>query len=86
MPEDCAVCAPSIAALGGLEAAKPGAFELVRDLVYEAYYADPAVLARLELATGRRASNVLTDSAMAVLDESLLSRVRSLPPGDRREA
>jgi Gluconate 2-dehydrogenase subunit 3 len=74
-----------IAALAALEAANPGAFGLVKGLVYEAYYADPAVLAQLERATGWRASNVLTGSAMAALDESLLRRVRSLPPGYRRE-
>jgi hypothetical protein len=74
-----------VAALTALEAAQPGAFEFVRGLAYEAYYSDPAILAGLEVATGWRASNVLTGSAMAPLDESLLSRVRSLPPGYRRE-
>lgn len=75
-----------VAAAAALQAAEPDAFDLVKGLAYEAYYSDPAVLASLERTTGWRAGNALTGSAMDALDESLLSRVRSLPPGYRTEA
>jgi Gluconate 2-dehydrogenase subunit 3 len=79
---DCA-SAQRTESLRALEADQPVLFELVRTLVYEAYYSAPAVLAALERATGWRAANSLTGSAMPPFDDRLLERVRSLPPGYR---
>jgi Gluconate 2-dehydrogenase subunit 3 len=69
--------------LHALAADEPALFALVLNLVYEAYYSTPSVLAELERATGWRAANALHGSAMAAFDESLLEHVRSLPRGYR---
>jgi hypothetical protein len=56
------------------------AFQMVSDFTYEAYYGHPDVIASLEAATGWRASNPMTGSAMEPFDADQLARVKSLAP------
>lgn len=56
-----------------------GAFDMVRDLTYEAYYAHPVVLAALQRDLGWDAVGPTRGSGMEAFDESLLQRVKTLP-------
>jgi gluconate 2-dehydrogenase subunit 3-like protein len=56
------------------------AFQMVSDFTFEAYYGHPDVLAALESATGWRAGNPMTGSAMEPFDTNQLARVKSLAP------
>ena len=60
------------------------AFPMVRDLTYEAYYAHPRVLDVLELETGWRYEVAFSGSELEPFDESLLARMRTLPPRWRK--
>jgi hypothetical protein len=60
------------------------AFPMVRDLTYEAYYAHPRVLAALERETGWRYEVAISGSEMEPFDESLLERMRTVPPRYRK--
>jgi gluconate 2-dehydrogenase subunit 3-like protein len=67
--------------LRDLEASRHGAvFAMVRDLTYEAYYAHPRVLDALEAETGWRYANAFAGSRMEPFDETLLARMKALPP------
>ncbi len=56
------------------------AFPMVRDLTYEAYYAHPRVLDVLERETGWRYEVAISGSEMEPFDDSLLARMRTVPP------
>src|ERR1700716_5499 len=60
------------------------AFQMVSDFTYEAYYGHPDVLAALEAATGWKGLGPMKGGPMSPFDESLLERVRSLPPRWRK--
>jgi hypothetical protein len=62
-----------------------GAFAMVRDLTYEAYYTDRRVLDALERDTGWRYETTFSGSEMEPFDERLLARMLISPPS-RREA
>jgi Gluconate 2-dehydrogenase subunit 3 len=67
--------------LTGLEADNPrGAFDLVLELTYEAYYRDLRVLDVLERRTGFSMRRTMEGWDMEPFDERLLERVRALPP------
>jgi hypothetical protein len=71
--------------LRAFEASDPlDAFPMVRDLTYEAYYAHPRVLDALERETGWRYEVAFSGSTLEPFDESLLARMRSVPPRYRR--
>jgi hypothetical protein len=70
--------------LRALELEDPVAFGMVRDFTYEAYYGNPQVLAVLERETGWRSANSTEGGSMDPFDESLLARVRTLPPTYKR--
>jgi hypothetical protein len=53
---------------------------MVRDLTYEAYYAHPRVLAALQRDLAWDGLAPTRGSEMEPFDESLLSRVKTLPP------
>jgi hypothetical protein len=55
-------------------------FNMVRDFTYEAYYGHPDVLVALERDTGWRGTAQSTGSPLPPFDDSLLERVRTLPP------
>jgi Gluconate 2-dehydrogenase subunit 3 len=59
---------------------RSGAFDMVRDLTYEAYYAHPVVLAVLQRELGWDGVAPTRGSQMEPFDEGLLARVRTLPP------
>lgn len=59
---------------------RSGAFDLVRDFTYEAYYAHPVVLAVLQRELGWDGVAPTRGSQMEPFDEGLLARVRTLPP------
>jgi hypothetical protein len=56
-----------------------GAFALIRDLTYEAYYTDRRVLDELERETGWRYATTYSGSKMEPFDERLLARMRTAP-------
>jgi len=56
------------------------AFPMVRDLTYEAYYAHPRVLDVLERETGWRYEVAISGVEMEPFDDSLLARMRTVPP------
>ena len=58
---------------------RSGAFDMVRDFTYEAYYAHPVVLAALQRDLGWDAVAPTRGGGMEAFDESLLHRVKSLP-------
>ena len=58
---------------------RSGAFDMVRDFTYEAYYAHPVVLAALQRDLGWDAVAPTRGGGMEAFDESLLQRVKSLP-------
>jgi hypothetical protein len=60
------------------------AFPMVRDLTYEAYYAHPRVLDALERETGWRYEVAFSGSRLEPFDETLLARMRSVPPRYRK--
>ena len=60
------------------------AFPMVRDLTYEAYYAHPRVLDVLERETGWRYEVAISGTVMEPFDDSLLGRMRTVPPRWRR--
>jgi hypothetical protein len=67
--------------LGELESsADTVLFDLVLELVYEGYYRAGAVLEVVERQTGFRVRGPLDGTALEPFDESLLERVRTLPP------
>jgi hypothetical protein len=57
-----------------------GAFAMIRDLTYEAYYAHPRVLAVLERETGWHYETAFSGSDMEPFDERLLARMRASGP------
>lgn len=57
-----------------------GAFAMVRDLTYEAYYANPRVLDLVERETGWQYEGAIAGSEMEPFDESLLKRMRTVKP------
>jgi hypothetical protein len=57
-----------------------GAFAMVRDLTYEAYYSDRRVLEALERETGWRYETTYSGSEMEPFDERLLARMLAAPP------
>jgi len=59
---------------------RSGAFEMVRDFTYEAYYAHTLVLAALQRDLDWDAIAPTTGSEMEAFDERLLQRVKTLPP------
>jgi len=59
---------------------RSGAFDMVRDMTYEAYYAHPAVLAILHRDLGWDGVAPTRGGEMEAFDESLLQRVKKLPP------
>jgi hypothetical protein len=78
-----AACAPDeqdalLTALA--EADASGAFDLVVELTFEAYYRDPQVCAVMRERTGFDAALPHLGSPMEPFDERLLDRVRALPP------
>ena len=60
------------------------AFPMVRDLTYEAYYAHPRVLDVLERETGWRYEVAISGTVMEPFDDSLLGRMRTVPPRWRK--
>ncbi len=60
------------------------AFPMVRDLVYEAYYAHPRVLDVLERETGWRYKVAFSGGELEPFDEGLLARMRTVPPRWRK--
>ncbi len=60
------------------------AFPMVRDLTYEAYYAHPRVLDVLERETGWRYEVAISGGELEPFDESLLARMRTVPPRWRK--
>jgi hypothetical protein len=56
-----------------------GAFALIRDLTYEAYYTDRRVLDALERETGWRYETTYSGSEMEPFDEQLLASMRTAP-------
>jgi hypothetical protein len=56
-----------------------GAFEMVLELTFEAYYRDPHVCEVMERRTGFRSELPHTGSPMEPFDETRLERVKSLP-------
>ena len=56
------------------------AFPMVRDLTYEAYYAHPRVLDVLRQETGWHYEVAIAGSELEPFDETLLERVRTIPP------
>jgi hypothetical protein len=60
------------------------AFPMVRDLTYEAYYAHPRVLEILERETGWRYETAISGGELEPFDESLLARMRTVPPRYRK--
>jgi hypothetical protein len=60
------------------------AFPMVRDLTYEAYYAHPHVLDVLERETGWRYEVAISGCELEPFDESMLERMRNLPPRWRK--
>jgi hypothetical protein len=60
------------------------AFPMVRDLTYEAYYAHPRVLDVLERETGWRYKVAFSGGELEPFDESLLERMRTVPPRWRK--
>jgi hypothetical protein len=60
-----------------------GAFSMVRDLTYEAYYTDRRVLDVLERGTGWRYETTFSGSEMEPFEERLLTRMRTSPPSWR---
>ena len=56
------------------------AFSMVNDFTYEAYYGHPDVLAAMEAENGWRGTGPMMGSEMAPFDQSLLARVRTMPP------
>lgn len=68
-----------------LEASRHGeVFAMVRELTYEAYYADPRVLSILEEETGWRYETAFAGEAMEPFDERLLERMQTVAPHYRR--
>jgi hypothetical protein len=61
-----------------------GAFDMVLELTFEAYYRDPHVCAVMERRTGFRSELPHTGSPMEPFDEARLERVKSLPPRYRQ--
>jgi len=59
---------------------RSGGFDMVRDLTYEAYYAHPVVLAALHRELGWDGVAPTRGGEMEAFDESLLQRVKKLPP------
>jgi Gluconate 2-dehydrogenase subunit 3 len=57
-----------------------GAFAMVRDLTYEAYYTHRRVLDLLERETGWRYETTFSGSEMEPFDERLVARMRTSPP------
>jgi hypothetical protein len=57
-----------------------GGFDLVLELTFEAYYRHPRVVAVMKERTGFDATLPHLGSQMQPFDESLLDRVRALPP------
>jgi hypothetical protein len=55
-------------------------FDLVLELVFEGYYRDPRVLEVVEERTGFRVMAPVEGVELEPFDESLLERVRNLPP------
>jgi len=55
-------------------------FDLVLELVFEGYYRDPRVLEVVEERTGFRVKAPVEGVALEPFDESLLERVKGLPP------
>jgi hypothetical protein len=56
------------------------AFPMVRDLTYEAYYANPRVLDVLERETGWRYEVAFSGGELEPFDEGMLARMRTVPP------
>ena len=76
-------CGPGeqVDVLRAFERADPlDAFPMVRDLTYEAYYAHPRVLDALKAQTGWRYDVAFSGSEMEPFDESLLARMKTVPP------
>jgi hypothetical protein len=63
-----------------------GAFDLVLELTFEAYYRDPEVCRVMKVRTGFDSTLPHVGSSMEPFDERLLERVRSLPPRYRSVA
>jgi hypothetical protein len=61
-----------------------GAFAMIRDLTYEAYYADPTVLARLDAETGWRADVAYSGGEMEDSIAIFEHRLPSLEPRWRK--
>ena len=59
---------------------RSGGFDMVRDLTYEAYYANPMVLAVLQRDLAWDGLAPTRGSDMDPFDEGLLQRVKTLPP------
>lgn len=57
-----------------------GGFDLVLELTFEAYYRDPLVVSVMKERTGFDATLPHLGSHMEPFDESLLDRVKTLPP------
>ncbi len=68
------------AILGGLESEQRSLFDLVLELVFEGYYRAAPVLEAVESRTGFRVMAPVEGVEIEAFDESLLARVRELPP------
>lgn len=66
------------------EAVQP-LFRSFVELCYEAYYRDPRVVEVLRVRTGFRVEQPLTGVELPAFDESMLDRVRGLPPRYRED-
>lgn len=67
--------------LAEIEAGEDGRlFDLVLELVFEAYYRDPRVLEVVEKRTGFKVMAPVEGIALEPFDETLLDRVKGLPP------
>ena len=60
------------------------AFPMVRDLTYEAYYANPRVLEVLERETGWRYDVAFSGGELEPFEEDMLARMRAVPPRWRK--
>lgn len=57
-----------------------GAFAMVHDFTYEAYYANPRALTALQEATGWQFEGAIAGSEMEPFDGALLGRMRAVKP------
>lgn len=57
-----------------------GSFQMIRDLTYEAYYANARVLTALQEATGWQYEGAIAGSSMEPFDEALLAGMKAIEP------